>query len=199
LLIILILRVIQNILGLHAFAGCDTTSSFSGYGKKKCWKVFEEHPHLPYGIGRDCFVQDVEKFVCRLYCAPDPLAGVNQCRVDLFERGSKELEKLPQTKNSLGLHITRCNFQANVWLQVTVKFQELPLPVVTGGWKASDSLDNLENGWTTLPSIPTCCLSLSLVVAKQNANLEHVNATKANSNVHRFVSVMRKIVTIQLG
>jgi hypothetical protein len=40
---------------------------------------------------------------------------------------------------------------------------------------------------------------LSLVVAKQNANLEHVNATKANSNVHRFVSVMRKIVTIQLG
>ena len=152
--------VIQNILGFHAFTGCDTTSSFSGYGKKKCWKVFEEHPHLLYGIGRDCFVQDVEEFVFRLYCAPDPLAGVNQCRVDLFERGSKELEKLPPTKNSLGLHITRCNFQANVWLQATVKFLELPLPVVTGGWKASDSLDNLEIVWTTLPSIPTCCLSL---------------------------------------
>jgi hypothetical protein len=30
----------------------------SGYGKKKCWKVFEEH--LLYGIGRDCFVQDIE-------------------------------------------------------------------------------------------------------------------------------------------
>ena len=30
----------ENLLSFHALTGCDTVSSFSGYGKKKCWKIF---------------------------------------------------------------------------------------------------------------------------------------------------------------
>ena len=71
--------------------------------------------------------------MCWLYGAPNPLAGVNQCRVDLFDRVSKELDKLPPTKDSLTLHLIRCNFQTKVWLQATTQFQELCLPVDTGG------------------------------------------------------------------
>ena len=82
--------------------------------------------------------------MCRLYGAPNPLAGVNQCRVELFERRSKELDELPPTKDSVTLHLIRCNFQAKVWLQATTQFQELCLPVDTGGWKVSDTGDNLQ-------------------------------------------------------
>ena len=38
--------IVENILGFHALTGCDTTSSFTGFGKRKCWKVFLEFPSL---------------------------------------------------------------------------------------------------------------------------------------------------------
>ena len=36
----------DNLRGFHAFTGCDTTSAFSGHGKRSCWKTFQNHPHL---------------------------------------------------------------------------------------------------------------------------------------------------------
>ena len=30
----------DNPMGFHAFTGCDTTSAFSGHGKRSCWKTF---------------------------------------------------------------------------------------------------------------------------------------------------------------
>ena len=30
-------EVMRNILGFHALTGCDTVSSFGGFGKKSCW------------------------------------------------------------------------------------------------------------------------------------------------------------------
>ena len=163
-------EVVNNILGFHALTGCDTTSSLTGYGKKKCWKVFEEHPYLLCGIGSDGSIDNVEEFVCRLYGAPNPLAGVNQCRVDLFDRGSKELVKLPPTKDSLTLHLIRCNFQSD----------KLCLPVDTGGWKVSDTGDNLQIVWTTLPGIPNCCLSLISCGCKQKCKSGACKSFKSN-------------------
>lgn len=29
-------------LSFHALTGCDTSSSFSGHGRKKCWKIFQQ-------------------------------------------------------------------------------------------------------------------------------------------------------------
>ena len=34
-------NVMENILSLHALIGCNTSSSFTGHGKKKCWKIFQ--------------------------------------------------------------------------------------------------------------------------------------------------------------
>ena len=45
--------ITDNILGFHALTGCDTTLSFTGFGKRKCWKVFKEFPTLIRGLGRD--------------------------------------------------------------------------------------------------------------------------------------------------
>lgn len=150
--------VISNILGFHALTGCDTTSSFTSFGKRKCWKVFEQYPQLLHGIGRDGAIKDAEEFVCRLYGAPDPLAGVNKCRHDLFEKGNKDLEKLPPTNDSFKLHVVRCNHQAKVWLQANIGLQQVSPPIESGGWKVSE--ENLEVVWTTLPSIPKFCVNL---------------------------------------
>ena len=30
----------DNLLGFHAYTGCDTTSAFSGHGKRSCWRTF---------------------------------------------------------------------------------------------------------------------------------------------------------------
>ena len=61
--------ITDNILRFHALKGCDTTSSFTGFGKRKCWKVFEEFPTLIRGLGRDGPKDEIEEFVCRLYRA----------------------------------------------------------------------------------------------------------------------------------
>ena len=65
---------------------------------------------------------------------PNPLGGLNKCRVDLFEKGNKDLEKLPPTSDAFHLHAAQCNYQANVWLKANVGLPEIPSPTDTGGW-----------------------------------------------------------------
>ena len=60
-------ELLSNIIGFHALTGCDTVSSFSGLGKKTCWKVFSKYQNLLNGVGRDGGLEDEEEFVCRLY------------------------------------------------------------------------------------------------------------------------------------
>ena len=69
----------------------------TGFGKRKS-KVFEEFPNLIHGVGRDGQRDTIEVFVCRLYRAEDPKAGVNKSRTELLEKGNKDLEKLPPTQ-----------------------------------------------------------------------------------------------------
>ena len=45
--------VSDNLLSFHALTGCDTTSAFSGHGKKSCWKPFQNQPLLVKGTGCD--------------------------------------------------------------------------------------------------------------------------------------------------
>ena len=43
-------QVKGNIMGFHAFAGCDTTSSLFGFGKKTCWKLSIQFPELLHAV-----------------------------------------------------------------------------------------------------------------------------------------------------
>ena len=56
----------DNLLGFHTFTGCDTTSAFSGHGKRSCWKTFKNHPHLVQGIGHDGELAPIEQVVRHL-------------------------------------------------------------------------------------------------------------------------------------
>ena len=56
-------QVTDNILGFRALTGSDTSSLFTGFGKKKCWKFFKQYPDSIHGVGRDGSVADVEEFL----------------------------------------------------------------------------------------------------------------------------------------
>ena len=114
--------IIENILGFHAVTGCDTTLSFTGFGKRKCWKVFEEFPDLVHGFGRDGPRGTIEEFVCRLNRAQDPKAGINKCRTSLFKKGNKDLEKLQPTEDALILHVVRANHKPKVSPQANLSW-----------------------------------------------------------------------------
>ena len=77
----------KNIQGFHALARSDTTSSFVGFGKKSCWKMFIQHLLLIDGVGRDGLFEPVEEFICYLYMAPNVKGGVDKARVDIFRKG----------------------------------------------------------------------------------------------------------------
>ena len=149
---------VDNILGFHALTGCDTTSSFSGFGKKKAWKVFLENPILLNGVGRDGPFAQTEEFVCRMYSAPNPKAGADKSRYDLFSRGKKELEMLPPTKDALQLHHKRANYQAKIWLQAGIQHIDIEEPASCGGWVQGAT--GLEVVWKTLPPVPRACIEL---------------------------------------
>ena len=149
----------QNILGFHSLTGSDTTSSFTGYGKKKCWKIYKEFPELLAGIGRNGAIEPVEEYICRLYGIRNVTSGVIKGRFELFMKGKKDIECLPPTYDALKLHLSRCNYQAKIWLQSNIAVQELEDPINTGGWIKGQS--GLEIKWTSLPSIPDVVVELT--------------------------------------
>ena len=147
----------DNLLSFHALTGCDTTSSFTGHGKKSCWKTFEKQPLLVKGIGRDGELASIEQFVCHLYGTPEQ-SNVNNSRLQLFGKANKGLEMLPPTRDALELHSARANYQAKIWLQADKEHIDVSPPIDTAAWKKVSEC--LEAVWTRLPPIPDACLEL---------------------------------------
>ena len=88
----------KNIITFHGLTGCDTTSSFSGIGKKTAWKIFQKHPELLNDVGTtvmDSETKDnLETFVCQMY-GYDEVVRVNEVRRLMFLQAKKALDGLP--------------------------------------------------------------------------------------------------------
>ena len=95
--------ILENIHGVHALTGCDTTSSFSGIGKKTCWKQYLEAPKLVQSLGRGLNLREVKEFVFGLYgcCVETENVDIDLIRFNLFSKARKRLELLPPTKDAL--------------------------------------------------------------------------------------------------
>ena len=57
---------VHTLSSFHALTGGDIVSSFSGYGKKKCWKIFQRQLDSVSSIGRNGKLDVIEQFVCQL-------------------------------------------------------------------------------------------------------------------------------------
>ena len=74
-------------------------------------------------------VNTIERFVCELY--GKKMQEVNLLRYQLHcegKAGKVEPQGLPPCKSSLQLHITRANYQAEIWRRATFTLPEVPLP-----------------------------------------------------------------------
>ena len=150
----------------HCITGCDSTSSFSGVGKKSALKVlnshkndlmnlcdFGEHPTL-YDE-HDVIVQDAIKFVSWLY---DPtfqaITNINQLRYRMFCQKKVASEKLPPTHDALLNHLKRANYQTYIWKNATTPVLNMPSPI-GNGWKLGhDGL--ITQHLMNEPSAPLC-------------------------------------------
>ena len=68
-------EILNGLLAFHAITGCDTTSQFTGIGKRTAWKVFQQCPHLLHNFGEDevpspAILSSAEQFVCKLQKRP---------------------------------------------------------------------------------------------------------------------------------
>ena len=184
----------------HTLAGCDTTSSFNGKGKKsacQAWQAYEEatetlehlasHPfeHLN---GDSVHFRKIERLIVVLYNRTSPLTSINETRQELFCRKGRSVERIPPTQNALFQHVRRVVYQAGIWTSTQAQ-QVLPSPQEFGWTKDSKS-------WVQSLKSRKHAANSSNVPVKETARIASV--AKPTLSVHHFViaNVMHSEVLI---
>ena len=86
-------------------------------------------------------------FVCRLYCN-EPNNDVDLVRMKLFSQKTRDVERIPPTRDALDQHLKRSVFQASIW--TTAHMAMMPVNNPTDhGWKEENG--KLLPVWTLLP------------------------------------------------
>ena len=147
-----------GLLMFHSLSGCDTTSNFSGIGKKTAWSAWEKLPEISEVFS--CLSHSgklttdhedlLQKFVISMYDKTLEVSDVNEARKLLFSRGTKALDKIPPTHAALHQHILRSIFQALVWSKSLDPNPTLPNPSEYG-WIKDQASTSWKVNWTVLP------------------------------------------------
>lgn len=131
----------KNILLLHAFSGCDSTSAFFRKGKKTFVKTFEKNSSLQRTaavfIDPNATPNQIAdagaKFIVTLY-TEGSTKSLNETRFDLFQRTLSKndfnLACLPPTDAAARQHSLRVYFQVQVWKNNVLNPQQW-------GWKTT--------------------------------------------------------------
>ena len=152
------------LLALHAFTGCDTTSSFRGVAKVKPIKILKKETKYQNTFASlgdswnvtECSQDEIEAFTCNIYGNPK-IKSVNLLRYTILKRkcddkdkldpkNSVDLTTLPPCLNSLQQHVKRTCFQAAIWKRAHMNFMELP-SVENYGWIVEQEGIELEPKW----------------------------------------------------
>ena len=149
--------------GLHAFTGCDSTSAFSGKGKRNPLKLCKNNPDLCEGLTmlgqnfeiHDDTLKECERFACRLYGSSQ--SDINECRYFMFCTKNCLSQSLPPCKDALKNHTKRANYQAGIWRRALDACAEIPNPQ-GHGWDVDER--HISITWLTLPPAPMALLEL---------------------------------------
>lgn len=151
-------HLLKALLPYHSFSGCDTTSAFSGKGKKQGWQLLKKNSDLAECVGKlgddfsfnQALLPSFEQLVCKLYRVPN-LTSVNEARYSLFAASHATGHALPPTQNALIYHLKRASYQAAIWKKAS--FQMISPPSPDGhGWKVAN--DSIKILWMTDPYAP---------------------------------------------
>jgi len=107
----------------------------------------KQHYSLLDGLGHETLsnvtLTNAEEFICRLYSDYETDTKINDGRFKLFNKGSKDLEKLTPTQSSLQQHIKRAHHQCVVWHSSVAAQPDIPSPVENGWYRDPSSLPHL--------------------------------------------------------
>ena len=103
------------LLRFHALTDCNTTSVFSGHGKKYYWNTFRNHPLLVGEVIHDGELAPVEEFVFHLYGTAEKPTTSHAI-----------LQMLPPTRDATELHAIRANYQTEIWLYANKELIDVP-------------------------------------------------------------------------
>ncbi|XP_031551363.1 uncharacterized protein LOC116288684 [Actinia tenebrosa] len=157
----------EVVLGLPAFTGCHTVSSFFGKGKKTAlntWNTFPDVSNAFVTLSSHTPVVDsklmeyVERFVVFMYDRASPHSTVDGARKQLFVQNGRQFDNIPPTRAALVEHVKRTAYQAGyVWGQTLISCLSLRSPQ---DW--SWLLDSKQwiPLWTTLPEVMQSCQEL---------------------------------------
>ena len=88
-----------------------------------------------------------------MYCPGTNETSINNLRFKLFQKGTKELESLPPTQQSLQQHVKRAHYKSKVWYLSGVPQPELSSPV-GDGWYQDDTTGMLKPQLLTDDPVP---------------------------------------------
>lgn len=185
----------------HSMTGCDTTSSFSGRGKKSAWDAWSSYPVVTeaflnlsrMGVNDQidrATVDVLERFVVIMYDRTSECLDLNSCRRHLFTKKSRPLELLPPISNSFQQHINRAILQGVfAWGQCLVREPHVPDPCLWGWRKDGDRFVPL---WMTNGEIEKVSSQLIHCSCKKVAR-QDVAVSKLALFAQLFSSVMEHV------
>eukprot|EP00732_Lithocolla_globosa_P000316 Lithocolla_globosa_v1_NODE_87_length_6640_cov_111.536826.p4 type:complete len:211 gc:universal NODE_87_length_6640_cov_111.536826:1238-606(-) len=145
-------RQVRAMAAFHAWSGCDTTSSFFGFGKISCAKAWEKYPSATKGFldivnypfkmmtTESQTFKLLQGLCCVLYDNSSTIRSVNKLRRHLFTKKLKSMDKIPPTEDSYLQHCLRVIYQVGVWMSLHT-MDKIPSPegygwtFKDGGWQ----------------------------------------------------------------
>lgn len=145
--------ICKALIGMHAYTGCDSVSTFAGRGKITPLKMMIQDIALQHTfteLGMEWTVSSsllnrLEAFICQLYAAKTSVEKVNELRYHMFctKKGRVEPHQLPPCADALNKHVLRANYQTAVWRRSLQANPEVPSPK-DHGWKVQMADDKEE-------------------------------------------------------
>ena len=174
----------------HSITGCDSTSSFSGIGKKSAFTILKKYSNqlldlLEFGEESNLEIDSESsicaiKFVC-LHDANFKSSGINALRFKLFTKKGISGDKLPPTIDSLLQHLRRSNYQTYIWKNAIQSELELPSPC-GNGWKMDEETSMLTHEYMLKQPVPETMVELVRCKCKKSCSTNRCSCRKANLN-----------------
>ena len=160
--------VCNALIGVHAFTGCDSVSSFSGQGKVKAVNLVnknQDYRETFTAFGQQWQVTDdmfqmIQAFTCSMYCLNTKIKEVNTLRYEMFRTRKGDISSglLPPCEDALRQHTNRANYQAAIWRRSLENSPLVPSPADGHGWSVTDG--KLGICWLTGAPAPEIVLEL---------------------------------------
>ena len=132
----------SDLIGLHVFIDCDTTSAFYGKGKKRAFTSLCQNQTCVEAfckLGNSFSISSelpsaLEKFVGELYGCPG-ICSVNEARYKAFCSPTTSSQSLPLTHDALMQHLARANYQAAIHRRQWFSLLKALIPSAMVGYK----------------------------------------------------------------